>query len=104
LSAAAADRPGALVSYPDVAVTTGEDKGEGFYSAARVLAPELKRLSSIVISNKLKGEWDCSPWKSGYQRGLRFPPLVDLREKFDKRHGPQKWPPLTDWGASDEKF
>jgi hypothetical protein len=93
--------PGGHNFYPNVAVTTGEEKGEGFYFHARVLVPELKRLGSIVISNKLKGEWGCSPWKSGYQRGLRFPPLAELREKFDQRHGLQGWPPVADWGTDE---
>ena len=84
--------PAAHAIHPDVAVTTGEEKGDGFYCAARALVPDLKYESSIVISNKLKEEWGCSAWKSGNQRGLRFPLLAELREKFDKRHGKQAWP------------
>jgi hypothetical protein len=36
-------------SYPDIAVSTGEERGEGFYTRARILSPDLKHLSSIVI-------------------------------------------------------
>jgi hypothetical protein len=82
-----AARPGC----PDMAITSGEEKGEGFYALARSLVPDLKHDSSIVTGNKLKEEWGCTAWKSGYQRGLRFLPLPALREKFDKRHGKQDW-------------
>jgi hypothetical protein len=89
--------------YTDVAVTTGEEKGEGFYPAAKSLVPDLKYDSSIVISNRLK-DWGCDAWKSGYQRGLKFPPLAELREAFDRRHGPQAWPvadgEMVEWSGS----
>jgi hypothetical protein len=79
-------------SYAEVAVTTGEDRGEGFYCAARALVPDLKHVSSIIIGATLKKDWKCEPWKSGNQRGIKFPPLVELRKLFDDRHGRQDWP------------
>jgi hypothetical protein len=84
--------PAAHLTQRDVAITTGEDKGDGFYCAVRVLVPDLKHYSSTVISNKLKEEWGCESWKSGDRRGIRFPPLPELRGKFDSRHGKQRWP------------
>jgi hypothetical protein len=60
--------------YPDIAITTGEEKGEGFYCAARSLVPDLKYESSIVLANKLKAEWGCAAWKSGeFRHGIRTP-------------------------------
>ena len=73
--------PGAQI-YPDIAITTGEEKNEGFYFHAKVIAPELKYKGSVVIARQLK-DWGCEPWKSGYQRGLRFPPLAELRQRFE---------------------
>jgi hypothetical protein len=95
--------PCSHVSHCDVAVTSGEEKGEGFYHAARTLVSDLKHVSSIVIGNELKAKWQCTSWKAGNQRGIRFPSLAHLRELFDKRHGNQDWPAIAgeviEWGA-----
>jgi Family of unknown function (DUF5906) len=88
--------PCSHVSHCDVAVTSGEEKGEGFYHAARTLVPDLKHVSSIVIGNELKGKWQCTSWKAGNQRGIRFLSLAHLRELFDKRHGNQDWPDIAE--------
>jgi Mesyanzhinovviridae DNA primase len=88
--------PSAHGLHPDVAKTTGEERGEGFYCNARSLVSELKYDSPIVIGNKLKKDWSCQPWKSGNERGIKFPPLSELRALFDRRHGKQEWPELKD--------
>jgi Family of unknown function (DUF5906) len=87
--------------YPNIAVTTGEENGEGFYAKARSLAPDLKHDSSIVIGAALKSEWGCRPWKSGNLRGLQFPPLKELRVAFDRKHGGQAWPTYDDVDEKD---
>lgn len=84
--------PSAHIELADVAITSGEDKSQGFYFAARSLVPDLRHVSSIIISSALKKEWGCVPWKDRAQRGLRFPTLVGIRELFDKKHGVQEWP------------
>src|SRR5262249_8360490 len=78
--------------FADVAITSGEEKGQGFYCAARTLVPDLKHSSSIVIGDALKADWGCVPWKDSHKRGLRFLSLAKLRELFDKKHGKQEWP------------
>jgi hypothetical protein len=78
--------------HGNVAVTSGEGKGEGFYAEAKSLVPDLKHMSSIRIAAKLNEEWGCKPWKSGRQRGIEFPSLPDLRRRFDEKHGIQQWP------------
>jgi hypothetical protein len=90
----------ALGGQPHIAVTSGEDEGIGFYAKAKALVPDLKRLSSIVITRRLKEDWGCKSWKTDYQRGLAFPPLAELRATFDRKHGAQDWPEVDDWGAS----
>ena len=65
--------PAAHGSHPNVAVTSGEDSGNGFYPKARSLAPDLKYELSIVIGAALKKHWGCNAWKSGYERGIQFP-------------------------------
>jgi hypothetical protein len=86
-------------SDPAVTITSGEDKGEGFYPAARALSPDLKHLSSKIIAVSLTKDWGCARWKSGYHRGIKFPPLADLRARFDQRHGQQEWTEPTEWGG-----
>ena len=81
----------------DVAVTTGEAKGEGFYAQAKALVPDLKFPSSVVINAALKN-WGCKPWRAHGVRGIQFPPLKELRDAFDKRHGKQTWPDDEEWG------
>jgi len=92
--------PSSHVSKFNVAVTSGEEKGEGFYYQARKLVPELKHESTIIIARTLHREWGCQRWKSTHQRGLEFPPLADLRRLFDKKHGTQDWDHLdAEWGV-----
>ena len=93
--------PAADIAHPAVAITTGEEKGEGFYHDARQMVPELRHDGSIVVKKTLKDAWKCEDWKSGYRRGLRFPPLATLRTLFDERHGPQDWDNnIKDWEAA----
>ena len=84
---------------------SGEEKGQGFYCAARTLVPDLKHSSSIVIGDALKADWGCVPWKDSHKRGLRFLSLAKLRELFDKKHGKQEWPvidgEMSDWSAAE---
>ena len=83
--------PSAHFDYPNIAITSGEAKGEGFYAAARTLVPDFKYESSVVINSGLKRDWECVPWKRGYLRGMQFPSLARLRELFDEKHGSQEW-------------
>jgi hypothetical protein len=93
--------PNAHEKNPSIAITTGEERGHGFWVAVRKLVPELKFRSSPVIANELK-KWGCSPWKGRSRRGVIFPPLPELRQMFDERHGTQVWPdPLADWDRPD---
>src|SRR5260221_279725 len=63
--------PSADASDPSITITTGEDKGEGFYRAARALAPDLKHVSSQIIAVALQKDWGCTRWKQGDQRGVQ---------------------------------
>jgi hypothetical protein len=89
--------PNAHEKNPHIALTTGEDRGQGFWTAARRLVPELKYRSTPVIASELK-KWGCVAWKDRLRRGVTFPPLPELRRTFDARHGSQPWPdPAADW-------
>jgi hypothetical protein len=83
--------------YRDVAMTTGEGEGKGFYAHAKNVVPDLKFSSSIAIATTLVDEWGCSRWKSGAQRGIRFPAIQELRDLFVKKHGVHTWPDNESW-------
>jgi Family of unknown function (DUF5906) len=83
--------------HRNIAVTTGEDDGRGFYVHARNLVLDLKHMSSITIATTLVDDWGCGRWKSGVQRGIRFPPLQELRDTFVKKHGAYAWPDNESW-------
>jgi phage/plasmid primase-like uncharacterized protein len=87
--------------YRDIAVTTGEGAGKGFYAHAKNLVPELRFVSSTIIATTLVEQWGCERWKSGNDRGVRFPPLAKLRAAFDARHGPQSWEAPEVWEDSN---
>lgn len=88
--------PCILGTMSNVATTTGEDKREGFWHYAKATVPDLRHKHSRVIMAELR-EWDCTPHHSGSLRGVCFPPLPELRQKFDQKHGPQNWPKQGDW-------
>ena len=92
--------PASDANMPNIAITSGEDHDEGFYCRARALVPDLKFIRSTMIARTLKESWGCHSWKSGYRRGIEFPPLDELRARFDDRHGRQEWPEVEDWGGA----
>jgi hypothetical protein len=82
----------------NVAITSGAEKGEGFYAEAQTLVPDLKHMSSVLIGKKLRGDWGCLDWRESRRRGLEFPPLSELRARFEAKHGEQDWPEAgTEW-------
>src|SRR5262249_14946328 len=72
--------------YRDVALTSGEGEGKGFYAYAKTLVPDLRFSSSITIATSLVEQWGCARWRSGTTRGIRFPLLQELRDAFVSRH------------------
>jgi hypothetical protein len=64
------------------------------YSTPAVLKAELVR-------------WGFTEWRSKNARGLRAPPIAELRAKYEAKHGPHSWPEeVVDWGPvkSDEEM
>jgi len=93
--------PAAHPLFPNIAITSGETDGQGFYPKAKRLAPSLKWIGSTNIASELHKKWGCVPWNSRIdnfaKRGFTFPPLLKLRQLFEERHGPQDWPEQADW-------
>jgi hypothetical protein len=84
--------------YPNIAITSERDDHKGFFREAQSRFPDLKHTTWIVVSRALKEEWGCTPWKTNHLRGIQFPPLRELRDRFDKKFGAQDWErPDDDW-------
>ena len=91
--------PAAHYRHPDVTITTGEESAGGFYYWAKSAVPDLKTKGARQIRSSLD-PWACLDWRSGNERGLRFPALADLRAEFVKKHGAQTWEhDVTEWSA-----
>jgi hypothetical protein len=89
--------PCAASDRPDVAVTNGEAKREGFWHHAKTTVPDLRYRNSHSLIPELRDDWGCEAYKSGNIRGVQFPPLEELRQRFDAKHGPQPWDDAENW-------
>jgi hypothetical protein len=93
-------------TYPDVVVTSGRDKGKGFDHWVECQGPmSLRRLGPLKVKNALHANWDTQHWReTGGARlaGIQFPPLQDLRCKFEERFGKQEWRAanVTEWEST----
>jgi hypothetical protein len=89
------------LQHPDVSVTTGHDSREpGFdHFISRHSDRDLARLGPIKVKGQLRREWGCITGRdaritgTGGKRvnGIVWPPLPDLRKRFQDKHGAQDW-------------
>jgi hypothetical protein len=92
--------PWCRLSDASVAITAGEENGEGFWAAIKNLVPELRRMRGSIsrtVSVILKNDWGVTDARSNSQRAIKFPPLKELRAMFDAKYGPQEWDSTTEW-------
>jgi hypothetical protein len=90
-------------AHAHVAITTGEAYGKGFYAAVKNMFPEMKGrkdFSSMVIARELKEKWGCKTWRANGKNGIDFPILKDLRDRFERRYGPQEWDKDQEWAVA----
>ena len=73
---------------------------------------ELARMGPLTVKRRLVKEWGCMTGKpirkqiNGVRvHGIVWPPLPELREKFEKKFGPQEWlyPRTTEWRKGEEE-
>jgi hypothetical protein len=101
--AAGGELPCALYDHPNVAKTSGEGDGRGFYVAARKIVRDLEHVSSSKIAKMLQSEWGTMSWNSNGVRGIKFPKLAELRKRFDAKHGAQEWDDsVANWQHTDK--
>lgn len=88
---------------PDVVATSGEQGGTGFWSSIQGKVKGLRHETSRSMMPKLKKRYGCEGFKSGNVRGVKFPPLGDLRRQLDKAFGAQDWDLEEEWRESNPR-
>lgn len=66
---------------------------------------ELKRMQALMVKRRLAKEWGCKGGDAArktvagwHVHGLVWPPLADLRKKFEEKYGKQQWTcEATEW-------
>jgi hypothetical protein len=82
-----------MLKFPDRALTTGSRNGTGFLGYIRSSEAVLRRHSNNdnTLIEDLRKDWGCKPGKGGGKNWLEFPPLSELRRKFNEKYGDQDW-------------
>jgi Family of unknown function (DUF5906) len=92
---------------PDVASTSGEEYGRGFDHYIRTKrANDFGHLTPIQVKDELKKKWCCKTIRESTgarRKGVRFPPLLELRRMFEDEHGHVEWQAadVEEWEASN---
>lgn len=98
--------PCAFKNHSDFSDTSGYEERRGFdYFIDHHSDRQLASMKALTVKRRLVKDWGCSTGKlarrsiNGVQKtGVLWPPLAELREKFEKKHGRQQWTDDdTDW-------
>ena len=102
--------PSAHWDWPGFSVGNGYEQKQGFdYFVDNHHERELRDLGALRVKRLLRKEWLCKSGDEAKRRegstmiyGVKWPPLAELRELFEKRHGPQDWlhPEVAEWPSS----
>jgi hypothetical protein len=104
--------PWSFDNFPDFSVTSGYEDRRGFdYFIDHHADKQLAGMKALTVKRRLVKEWGCTTGKTarrsfdGIQTtGIQWPPLAELRKRFERRHGRQKWlnADATDWQSPNE--
>jgi Mesyanzhinovviridae DNA primase len=104
--------PCAHHKWPGFSITNGYEEREGFdYFIENQSDRELRDLGALRVKGQLRRKWGCRSGDEAKRRdggtvvyGVKWPPLKELRELFEQRHGPQDWlhPEVTQWPESPD--
>jgi hypothetical protein len=99
--------PCAHHQWPGFSVSNGSEVKQGFdYFVDNHHDRELRELGALKVKRQLRKHWRCWSGDDAKRRdgsvivyGVKWPPLKELRELFEKSHGPQEWlhPEVTEW-------
>jgi hypothetical protein len=74
------------------------ERREGLWTYLKKNYHDLGYRNSSQMKALLR-EYGCAAWRSNANRGLRFPPLLELRKRYEAKHGPREWPKdVVEWG------
>jgi hypothetical protein len=95
--------------WANFSLATGYEDRAGFdYFIDHHPDRELSRMGALTVKRRLTKEWGCltgkdaRQWVEGnFRYGVVWPPLEQLRAKFEEKHGEQEWlsPETTEWQA-----
>jgi hypothetical protein len=76
---------------------------DGLYDQGRRISPRLKTVSDTTLGRYLRDRGCINAWVKG-DRGWRFPPLSDCRDKWCERFPHTVWadPSPADWTFGEE--
>src|SRR5262249_26476858 len=93
--------------WPGFSVSTGAEERKGFdFFIDNHHDRELRDLGALKVKRQLCKNWNCKSGDDARRwngnkiiRGIKWPPLKELRELFVTRHGAQEWlnPEVTQW-------
>ncbi len=99
--------PCAHLQWPGFSVSNGAEERQGFdYFIGNHHDRELRDFGALKVKRDLRTYWNCKSGDDTKRRdginmiyGVKWPPLAELRELFEKRHGPQEWlnPEVAEW-------
>jgi hypothetical protein len=97
--------PCAHLDWPGFSVSNGYEERKGFDHFIDT-HHDRELLGALKVKRQLRRDWRCKSGDDAKRRdgnamiyGVKWPPLSELRELFEKRHGPQDWlhPEITEW-------
>ena len=82
----------------NIAATQSGPGRVGLLEDIREREPCFPQIGSKKLTNYIK-RYGCVPAHLDYFRGWHFPPLSEMRIKFEEEHGPQRWSDnrMTNW-------
>jgi hypothetical protein len=91
--------------WPGFTVTTGQEQDTGFYSFIDKHRDREIAGRGLMVIRRLRNEWDCTTGMQRRERasdrtsGFQWPPLAELRARFEERFGKQAWAnaQVTEW-------
>jgi hypothetical protein len=85
--------------YPDFSQTDGQSHRSGFdYFIDHNVDRRLAQMGALMVKRRLVSDWGCVTGKDARRTiardrhtGIVWPPLEELRAKFEKKYGKQDW-------------
>jgi hypothetical protein len=89
--------------YANRALTSGYESMSGFWNSIISGPYNLKYDTPKGLMEEFE-KWGCKKVTGGGKHFIEFPPLQELRRKFDEEYGKQVWSDLEDWAGRGDVF